>query len=508
MLEHVFERQSEWAVPGQQPGPCAPLPDPLADALSVTLDGLAAQAPAELPGPAALERTRVLMAELERLRALTLRAIGDVDTRGLAALEEQPSTTAWVQAQAVAGVDRSDVTLARGLRRVPAVTDALLAGDLSRDAAVRLAAAVAKARPFLDRPDGRIDGQPGEATLYGVLVDGVSSLLAEQRGGHLDDAAQLQADLEALVGSGGSQLQRVEAGLLVFARRCAPGLLPSGLALLLDALLPAQHAHRAQAAEDERGVTLSHRGEGYGWNLRGTLDDLTGELFATALAAQAAVDEQNARDTQAWRDAEQAAGADALDTLDPHEWPAALARPRTKAQQRHDALRDLLRRLLDTGALGQRDKTAPHLLITADLDTVHGVPGALPTRGQHGARFSRQQLRELLCGSRFTRMLLDARRRVVDTSHTQRTLTAAERQILHLEWGGYCARAGCCRGPSSGDRLVPHHASLFSTTGATSLDDTVPLCEQDHHLLHAKNAPLRLKNGRTLGPDGWIADVA
>lgn len=468
------------------------------------LEDIAAERPADLPGPASLERTRVLLEAAERARALALRGLSDVEVRQLYALEGAPSTSSWVQAQQIPGVDKRDVTLARRLSSVPQVEEELVRGAVSVAAATQVSAAVAKARPFVDRPDGLIDGQPAEPTLYGVLVDGVCTLLAEQTGGApADDPDQerLRAELEANACSPRPERERLEAGLLAFAQRSAPTLLPSGLSLLLDALLPAQHDDRARRAEEEAGLDLHRRDDGSGWNVRGGLDNETGEMLHTLMTAEEAVDPQAPQDTEAFR----AASADPdLDGVAPEHWPAAVARPRSKRAQRHDALKRGLRKLLDSGALGTRDKALPHVGITVGLDFVAGVPGALPGRATSGARWSREQVRRLLCDSAFTRFALDARRRVVEVSHTQRTATALERQILHLEWGGRCAGDGCASGPATGDRLVPHHVELFSKTGVTALGATVPLCDLDHHYLHDEQRMIRLKDGRWIGPHGWV----
>jgi hypothetical protein len=224
-------------------------------------------------------------------------------------------------------------------------------------------------------------------------------------------------------------------------------------------------------------------------------------MLDTVLRAERAVDPDNPVDTDAYR-----AAADDPDLagLDPAHWPDAVPRPRSLRSQRHAALRAGLRCLLDSGALGLRDKAAPHVSVVVGLDFVQGVPGALPGRAASGGRWSREQVRRLLCQGSFTRFVLDARRRVVEASHTQRTLTAVERQILHLRWGGVCAADACTRGPATGHKLVPHHGTLFSHTRVTSLDDAVPVCEQDHHYLHDDRRPIKLKDGRWLGPDGWL----
>ena len=181
----------------------------------------------------------------------------------------------------------------------------------------------------------------------------------------------------------------------------------------------------------------------------------------------------------------------------------ALARPRSKRQRQHDALASGLRLLLDSGALGIRGKIRPHLAITVPLDAVHGLPGALPAQAMSGARWSRTQLRRQLCDSVFTRLVLGARGRVLELSHDERTLKAYERLIVRVESGGRCATRGCARGPATGDTLIPHHPALYAVTGRTEREDTVPLCEADHHHLHKNQRTLRLKSGRWLGPNGW-----
>jgi hypothetical protein len=281
-----------------------------------------------------------------------------------------------------------------------------------------------------------------------------------------------------------------------------PALLASGTALLVDALLPNEHDKRARKAEDDRGLDLHRNVLGSGWHVKGDLDDQTGELLATVLDAAAVTDPAAAEDTRRHADGRQALDDD---TLPPHQWPVEQAAPRSKRQQRHDALKRGLLALLDNGVLGVRGKHVPHVAVTVDLDFVQGVPGSLPARTDHRARLSREQVRAMLCRSTFTRLVLDARRRVVQASHTQRTSTALERLILKVQGGAVCAGAGCARGPATGHRLIPHHASLFSHTGTTELADTVLLCEPDHdHELHGKQRHLTLKDSRVLGPDGWV----
>ena len=489
-----------WAAPAvERPGlervPVQPS-SPHVIALRAAVDALAAQDPRELPGAVALQRAQDLMRESERLRALSIEAVGDVDTRQLFALADAPSTSAWVTAQEVPGVDAAAVTLARRLRKVARIAEELKAGRMSAATAARLTTCLLKARPHLDRADGLIDGLDGEAVLRGVR-----DLLAEQ-GAMTADPDQVSEELARIVAADGSQLDRLEAALIVFAQRCDPVLLPSGLALLLDALLPLEHEKRAERAEQERGLTLHRDTDHGGGTVGGRVDDELFELLTTAIDAAGATDPHNPDDTTAWRDGRAAAGDD---TVSPDHWPAEAPRPRSTKQRRHDALKRGLRALLDSGALGSRGKAAPHIVVTVPVEFIAGLPGALPGRTATGGRLTRDQVRDLLCRGQFTRMVLDARNRVVEVSHTQRTATALERLILHVQHGGVCQRRACRNGPGNGHPLVPHHVGLFSDTGTTSLEDTAWLCDVDHdHYLHGQDRNLTLRDGRVIGPRGWV----
>lgn len=474
-------------------------------ALAEALDALAAQDLTSLSEGQALARTRWLLQATERMKALSVQALADAEARKLYSLDDAPSLNTWVRILGMPGVDSGDITLSRRLRRVPSIADQVGAGRMSTRTGAALSSVVTKARPFLDRPDGLIDGLDAEVVLAGVLVDGVSQLIAEQIGGAQDAEERLSAlrsELHELNDPARTQQTRWEAALVVLARECDPALLSSSTALLVDALLPGEHDKRARKAEEQRGLTLRRHSLGSGWFLKGNLDDETGELLATVLDAAAVTDPVRPEDTR-----RQAEGRAALDdpTLDPADWPVDQPAPRSRAQQRHDAFGRGLQSLLDSGALGARGKVAPHIGVTVGLDLVEGVPGSLPGRTDHGVRLSREQVRRLLCRGTFTRLVLDARNRVVQVSHTQRTSTALERLILKTQSGAVCSGSGCARGPATGHRLIPHHVSLFSATGVTELADTVLLCEPDHdHELHDKGRNLRLKDGRVIGPDGWV----
>ena len=183
--------------------------------------------------------------------------------------------------------------------------------------------------------------------------------------------------------------------------------------------------------------------------------------------------------------------------------------PRTRGQRMHDGLTLLCQRLLDSAApdsaaLGTRNKAAPHLNVLVGLDALHGVPGALPAQGASGVNLPRSLVSRWCCQSQLTRVVLNARRRVLEVSHTQRLHKAHERKALTIRWGNTRAVKGCCPLPAPGRRLTTHHVIPYAESGITSLADSVPLCQSSHHQLHDGQL-LQLKHGRWIGPHGWAS---
>ncbi len=478
----------------------APLRD-LVDAVAA----VRAQVPVALPGPQAVAEAELLLQQLEVLRSVVLARIADVDVRSLHGLADAASTSSWLAAQQTS-LSRGEVAFARRLAAFPAVAAAVEEGALSVDGAGRVAAALVKARPHLDRPDGLVDGQPGEQTIAAVVVDGVLTAVCQARAG-LDDSDPVLSDLlhrlEAVAARPTSQLDRLTEGLLVLATQLEPVQLPGALGLLLDALLPGELERRAEEAHERRGFRMRRKDDGSGWLItRGDLDLECGELLQTVLDAERAVDPDGPADTAAWAALDGRVDGRVDGRTDGGAADGACGRPRSLDQQRHDALRNGLRRYLDSGVAGLRDKVAPHLSVTVGLDSLHAAPGTLPAVASSGARLPRSLVRRGMCDSAVTRYVLGLGRKVLAVSHTGRTLTATERRAKRIETGGACEVAGCARGP--GHRLVPHHPTPYAECGRTSLSDTVLLCERNHRDLHVGRKALRLKDGRRLGPDGWL----
>ena len=449
--------------------------------------------PSGLPGPQALEDTRVLLRMREQLDAHLLRRLRDVELRGLHDLDALPTIGTWVEAQG-SSVDRRMVGLARRIDRLPTVARELDSGRLSMLAAQRVSAAMDQISPFIDRPDGLIDGLDGEAVLEGVIVRGVVSLFGESKGGVADDDPRLLAllaDLVEIHRSGVSQAERLEAAFVALAVRVESRFLRPALGLLVDALLPQRLADRSAEAHRRRALALERNDDRPGWRLEGDIDDETGELLHAALTAAMATDPENADDT--------AAAAEARAGLSDQA-------PRPKWVRRHDALSRILRDWLGSGIAGSRGKVVPHISVRVGIEALHEGAGALPAVGASGATLPVGVVSRWLCDSSVTRFVMGLGNRVLELSHTERTLKAHERRAKQMETGGRCQAAGCH--PPPGTPLIPHHPEAYARSRTTSFFDAVMLCERSHHDLHEGGKTLLLKDGRHLGPDGWVQRVA
>ena len=471
-----------------------PAPDPAAGlggvgsvsaglwALEAALGRLTAQVPADLPAAVALADAARLVKVQERLRAVVLARLADIDLRQLWTATGATSTGMWLQAQDAAA-DRGEVALARKLHRTPHLAHQVLAGTLSVAAAVKVGQALDRVRRHVARPDGTIDGIPSDQVIRAVVVDGVLDRVCEARGGLTDTDPLLASLHERLRGIdllAASEAGRLERAFTLLAQHVTVAQLGPALTLLIDALLPVQLEDQVERGHRDRGLTLVRNPDGSGWHLPKTHLSLEcGELLWTVLAAARATDPANVTDTAA------------------HDAGRAF-------DLTHDALTLALRALLDAGSLGSRDKTAPHLTVTTSLTGLHDQPGSLPARTGSGSSVPGGLVRQWLCDSHLTRTVLSLGRRVLEVSHTDRTLKAHERRALTVQWGGQCAGAGCPHTLATGHPLIPHHATPWAMTKTTSLADTVPLCDQTHHDLHTSNRTLRLKDGRWLSPTGWV----
>ena len=260
--------------------------------------------PLAMAEAAALQEAAAVLLAAQRLQVLSLARLADLQERQPFVLDGHPSMTSWLQHEGLQ-VDRAHLALARKLRRLPAVSDALREETITIAGAVRVAQAIDRLRPHLDHTDATIDGQPSEEVLPAVIVDGVLSVLSEGQGGLDDDdpsLTELYQQLGQIADDNRSESERLEAAFVVLAAQLDAGLLRSGLDALVGALLPNELEQANTDAVRRRTLTLTRKQDGSGWLLRGELTLEAGELLYSALHAQLLTDPANPADTAAAAD--------------------------------------------------------------------------------------------------------------------------------------------------------------------------------------------------------------
>jgi hypothetical protein len=518
------EEQVHWAVPGLWGEPGAPAPvafvvGGLVEHLQDTVALLETAVPAELPGPQALAETEALLEVSQRLRVQLLARLRDVDARKLHELREARSASAWLK-RAASDADPCDLRLARRLGDAPSLRAALDAGVVSLRGADLVQAALNKVRRYLDRPDGLIDGQPGEV-LVEAVAGNVLDLVCRQYLGLAEDDPRLHAldqRLGAILAGGGTQRVRLEQAFVVLAEHLPLEVLKGALDEVVDALLPNLLELADQRSRARRTFKLTPIETG--WKASGELSHECGERLITALASEVRRDEANPVDTAAWADARAQAerqDRDIFEVLaehdelsDPGPWDpvgeqAAPPRPRARPEQLHDALNNLLARYLGAGLGGVHDKVPVQVTVTMSSDLVEGRPGALPGKGGSGRPLARSLLRRWWCDSQVTALIMSRGGRPLGVAHSGRTLTGTERTALQAQSDNRCAAVGCCPGtPDPLRRLVPHHVRRYADDGITSIDESLLLCDTAHHDIHTGKRKLHLRDGRTVNEAGWI----
>jgi hypothetical protein len=491
---------------------------PAVQALDLVVDRLLAEDPVALDGATALDRAAAVLVARERLGAVALAAIRDVDRRELYALDACGTTRGWLRTQL--GGDQGQLELARRLGKRPQVAAALARGEVSGRAAGQLCSALEK-----------VPAEVAEPVMVAVVTDGLPDLLRAQVGADEDgeppsDAAlAVRADLtavraSALAASAAAPAARLEPCLLLLARHLPPSELHAATERLLDALLP----ERIPVPDEADFFLLLTRVLDGAWDLKGLLDPETGELLARELERREAAlkkAEKDAAAEQAEADGRprpadtdgQSAPTDGpvdqeawldlftrtLTDHDPHasrpQWPP------TAGRRRHDALLQLLCDAAGHDA-GSGRPTPAALTIVCTPDALDGrlgaLPGTLQTSGQP-ITLRPETLRRLGCDSELTAVLLDAAGKPVGASGTHRTATKRERAALRARWGPTCAIAGCTRTVTT-----PHHVIPWWLSQQTVLKDLIPICTPDHRDLHEDHRTLRLRDGRLIDELGWV----
>ena len=203
-------------------------------------------------------------------------------------------------------------------------------------------------------------------------------------------------------------------------------------------------------------------------HLHGKFDTVTGRRIGNRLRAEAArmyeADKKTAGDSGERRTFEHCM-ADALDNL--------------------------------TASIGS-DSTSKSGRAIADICVVAHVDddtGKLVAELPDGVRLPQSVLEELACNAKFTGLVYDREGKPIWRTHSVRTATEAQRQILLARYGGcfHCAaHPALCQ---------IHHIKPVSEGGSTKIENMIPVCWDCHQKIHHHKWRIRTTNGvHTLHP--------
>ena len=166
--------------------------------------------------------------------------------------------------------------------------------------------------------------------------------------------------------------------------------------------------------------------------------------------------------------------------------------PRRGSQRRADALVDMASAMLRLGDLPSVHGERPHLLLTADLDALRGVPGASPAELQNAGPVPAETARRLACDAS-VRVAVDRPDgdgdRSFSVGRATRSIPAAMRTAVALRDHG-CRFPGCDR---PGAWTDAHHIEHWADGGATEVPNLISLCRFHHRLVHELGAAIRLR---------------
>lgn len=193
---------------------------------------------------------------------------------------------------------------------------------------------------------------------------------------------------------------------------------------------------------------------------------------------------------------EAATFAGPADADDSHDRAADLellgvaADPRTSAQKRADALRDVFAfaaRSDDTSSMGGAHPVLTVTITQAELDAGRG----LAHLDGETAPISLKAARQLACAGGIQHVLLDERGRVLDLGRTVRAFQPAQRRAIAAR-DRRCVIPGC-RVPARWCEV--HHVTNWQHGGATDVGNGVLLCWFHHRTIDSGPWELRMHHG-------------
>ena len=177
--------------------------------------------------------------------------------------------------------------------------------------------------------------------------------------------------------------------------------------------------------------------------------------------------------------------------------------PRSRDQQRADALVDLVELARSHQLLPVTGGHRPEILVHVDPALLAGDPAAAPATLADGTPLPRAAADRLTCDAAFRRLVLDAASVPVSLGRATRLVPPHLRKHVALRDGG-CRYPGCPRGAAF---CEAHHVVFWRDGGPTDAGNLVLLCRYHHHLVHDRGHTLRLHPDGTVTatrPDGHL----
>lgn len=385
----------------------------------------------------------------ERLAAVELSLVRELDARAVPVAHGASSTAVWLREHWRIGIRtaKQTVELARALDRLPTTADALAAGTVNTEQAAVIAQAIA--------------ALPSEVGL--------------------ETAA------------------KAETALIGFAAQFEPSVLRRFGERILTHVAPDTaegHEREALAAQEERAYatrTLTLVADRSGRvRLTGWLDTEAAAVVTAALdplSRPGAVDHTRAHVTLGGAiasDSDPVEGSNAAG----HRAPESARDMRTAGQRRADALTEICRRVLASGELPDNGGDRPQLVITVDYDDLAQRTGAGLL--DNGTTLTPETVRRIACDAQVIPAVLGGDGQLLDLGRTRRLINGALRRALVLRDQG-CAFPGCDRPPRW---CQGHHIRHWADGGPTDLDNAVLLCGHHHRVVHHDDWQVRVGHDR------------
>ena len=174
---------------------------------------------------------------------------------------------------------------------------------------------------------------------------------------------------------------------------------------------------------------------------------------------------------------------------------------RTAGQRRADALVELARRPLDGSKLGSTGGQRPHLVITASVETLAGLPGAPAARMEGVGPIPAETAQRHGCDATVSWLLGQAELENESSSHAKRQIPPSTRRAL-VARDRDCVFNGCHRPAAWCDG---HHVRWWTRGGETKLENLALVCGRHHRMLHEEGWQLKRGSNGTwsaIAPSG------